>query len=691
MRKIIFIGCFVFYIVFQSIFCAAEKEGTAAGIILKEEMGARQMGMGGAQVAVAGDVNTIYYNPAGLADIAQTEISTMYLDGLADVIYGSMGYVYPLKIIPDLKDKNKERKNKYGTVGIGIITLQGGEIEINYLDGTSEKRIVQADYVLSLGYGREIKKVLLGINLKTIHTTLIEEYSAYAFALDIGGIYKFTYKKLKGLSLGVVLQNLGTEIKYKEEGDPLPLTIKTGVAYEKKFNRIHYVQGAVDVVKSMDSQIRENIGVEYIFKDMLAGRVGTRMGYDLGLMTYGIGLYISKVKLDYAWTYGDTWDSQHRISLSFQFSGRSIKKKSKVKKDKKIKKIKMINEFRQGMDFFMRKEWVKALDVWEGILDKYPKHKLARNYASKTKERLNKLVKDYCDKAKQHYDKKQWLKASQLWERAWEISGKKEKRAKEGIEKIKIELKVMLNSGERFYIKGKYGESLRDWQEINNRYPNYLGVTGKIENTQVKIKEMTDRKKRKIIKTIVVEGGKHYERGRYLKALEKFRQVFKLSPQNEEAISYINKIVQKYFEKGMILYKRSEFNEAISYWERVLIINLENKKVKMWIRKAKKDFNEKVHVFYEKGIDKYNEGDYVGALTLWKKGLEYAPGHKEMKQFFIEANLAQGILYYRENKLGGAIVYWKEVLKIKSKHPKALKYLRRAKTKQKRLIELNKE
>ncbi|MCK4532292.1 PorV/PorQ family protein [bacterium] len=690
MRKIIFIGCFVFYSVLQPIFCAAEKEGTVAGIILKQEIGARQMGMGGAQVAVAGDMNTLYYNPAGLADIAQAEISTMYLDGLADVIYGSVGYVHPLKIIPDLKDKNKERKSKYGTVGIGIITLQGGEIEINYLDGTSEKKIVQADYVLSLGYGREIKKVLLGINLKTIYTTLIEEYNAYAFALDVGGIYRLPYKKLKGLRFGVVLQNLGTEIKYKEEGDPLPLTVKIGTAYEKRFNRIHYVQGAVDVVRSIDSQIRENIGVEYIFKDMLAGRVGTRMGYDLGLMTYGIGLYINKVKLDYAWVYGEGWDSQHRISLSFQFSGRSMKKKREVKKEKRKTK-KIIGDVRLGMDLFMRKKWVKALEVWEGILEKNPKHKLAQDYVSKTKERLNKLVEDYCDEAKQHYGKKQWLKASQLWKRAWKISGKKEKRAKEGIEKIKIELKVILDSGERFYVKGKYGESLREWQGINDRYPNYLGVTAKIENTQIKIREMIDIKKRKIIKTIVAEGRKHYEKGRYSKTMDKFRQVLKLSPQNKEAVSYINKIAQDYFKKGIIFYKQNEFNKAISCWDKVLEIKPGNKKIKMWRKKAEKDFNEKVYVFYEKGIDKYNEGNYVDALTLWKKGLEYAPGHKKMKQFFIEANLAQGILYYRENKLGGAIVYWKEVLKIESKHPKALKYLRRAKTKQKRLRALNKE
>ncbi len=200
---------------------------------------------------------------------------------------------------------------------------------------------------------------------------------------------------------------------------------------------------------------------------------------------------------------------------------------------------------------------------------------------------------------------------------------------------------------------------------------------------------MAHKKQRKIIKTIISEGVRYYERGKYSKAIDKFRQGLKLNHRNKEALSYINKITQKYFEKGMTFYKKNEYNKAISCWDKILEINPGNKEIKMWRRKAKKDFNEKVYVFYKNGIDKYNEGNYPGALTLWKRGLECAPGHKEMQQFFIEANLAQGILYYRENKLGGAILYWKEILKIKSKYPKALKYLRRAKTKQKRLRELN--
>ncbi len=689
--KIIFIGCFILYVIIQPIFCAGEKEGTAAGIILKKEIGARQMGMGGAQTAIVDDVNALCYNPAGLASITHAEMSTMYLDGLADVIYGFMGYVQPLKTIPDSKLKNKEEKGRYGTLGIGVLALQGGEIEINYLDGTSEKKIVQADYLLTVGYGREIKKILLGINFKTIYTTLVEKYSAYAFALDVGGIYRFPYDKLKGLSLGVVLQNLGTEIKYEENGDPLPLTIKIGAAYKKRFNRMHYIQGAVDVLKSTDNQVRKNIGLEYVFNDRLAGRIGTRLGYDLGGMTYGLGIYMNKVKLDYAWIYGKDWDNRHLISLSFPFSGRPIKKEKKKRKIKREKSGKIMHEFSYGMDLFMKRKWIEAVKVWEGISEKDPKHKWALTCAQKTRKRLTTEVREYCNEAKQYYEKKEWGNAYQLWVKAWELSGREEKRAGEGIKKIKRNLKVMFDLGEKFYNRGKYGEALKEWIGINSKYPGYLKVKEKIESARIKIREMDNKEQKKIVNNIIAEAVNYNRKSKYSKAVEKLGQVLKIKPSHEKAVFYINKITQEYFKKGMVFYRKGEFSEAINCWGKIIKINPGDKKAKMWIKKAKKDFNKKVVIFYKKGINKYNEGDYIGAISFWKKGLRWVPEHKEMRRFAIEANLAQGILYYRENKLGGAIDFWKEVLRLDPKHQKVLSYLRRAKMKQKSLEELNKE
>ena len=49
------------------------KVGTTAGKFLSIPVGARALGMGGAFVAVANDVSAMYWNPAGIAGVYQTE------------------------------------------------------------------------------------------------------------------------------------------------------------------------------------------------------------------------------------------------------------------------------------------------------------------------------------------------------------------------------------------------------------------------------------------------------------------------------------------------------------------------------------------------------------------------------------------------------------------------------------------
>ena len=50
------------------------KVGTAAAQFLKIGVGARAMGLGGTFSAIANDVSTIYWNPAGIANLKTTSI-----------------------------------------------------------------------------------------------------------------------------------------------------------------------------------------------------------------------------------------------------------------------------------------------------------------------------------------------------------------------------------------------------------------------------------------------------------------------------------------------------------------------------------------------------------------------------------------------------------------------------------------
>ena len=281
----------------------AGTSGTSSGRVLNQAVGARPCAMGETFVAVADGIDTIHWNPAGIGNLINRQLSTMYVKGLVDTSYLYLGYGQPL--------------GKMGTFAGSVIALQGGDIEINYSDGSSTTKKAQQDYVLTLSYAQQLQDSLsLGTNLKMINSTLVEDYTATAFALDIGVLYKLMDKQL---SLGLVAQNLGTKLKYQEEGDSLPMKIKGGIAYQLNLNQNHNLTTGLDIVKSNDDSLKENIGFEYWFKKTLALRAGYKIDYDLDSLTCGLGFKLKNYHIDYGIAMMGDLDSTHRVSFTMRF------------------------------------------------------------------------------------------------------------------------------------------------------------------------------------------------------------------------------------------------------------------------------------------------------------------------------------------------------------------------------------
>ncbi len=277
--------------------------GTTGGVILKESLGARSLAMGDAFTAVASGPETIFWNPAGLGTMNNAEVSAMYFKEIADMGLMSIQYAQPLA--------------EYGTAGIAIESFSAGEMELNYLDGTSKSVKAQQDFVVNLAYGKEVlEKFSAGANLKYLSSTLAEAESASTVAIDVGCLYRLP--QIEGVSLGLALQNIGGGMKYIEEEDPLSFTIRAGAAYTKALpNNALTVSG--DLSKPQELSTRFNLGAEYVYNQVMAIRAGYKFGYDVDTFTAGFGMKISRYNLDYAFApKGDLGDN-HRISLGVKF------------------------------------------------------------------------------------------------------------------------------------------------------------------------------------------------------------------------------------------------------------------------------------------------------------------------------------------------------------------------------------
>jgi len=283
----------------------AGNPGETTAAFLKLGVGARPTGMGEAFVAVANDVNALYWNPAGLSQLKDKEISFGHTEWFQDIKYEYMGWINPV--------------GKLGTLGISVIYL--------YLDGMERRSAPSInpegtfgahDLAVGLSFGKSVNSSLsIGASLKYINLTIDNE-KGNSIVGDLGGLYKFP--SLKNFTLGLQLQNMGPGVKFISKRNQLPFRCQIGLSYRY----LEKITAALAVNKPIDNKASFRLGAEYWLREVLALRVGykTETISELGTLsglTAGIGFKVSGVIADYSFVpYGDLGNT-HRISMSFRF------------------------------------------------------------------------------------------------------------------------------------------------------------------------------------------------------------------------------------------------------------------------------------------------------------------------------------------------------------------------------------
>ncbi|MFH0775809.1 MAG: PorV/PorQ family protein [bacterium] len=285
----------------------AKEKGETASAFLKLGAGARAAGMGDAYVAVADDATAGYWNPAGLAQVEGKQGTFMFLRPMAEVEDLAMSYIGIA--IPA----------SCGNFG-GAITYYGyGETdETTGVDSNGDpikgKTWDAYDFACSLSFAKDVKKdTSLGATLKIVNGKIAES-TAIAFACDFGLL-----QKKNRLSIGAVIKNIGSSMKYEQEGFGLPLSVKAGVSY--KLLRLPLLLSA-DLTLPNDNKTHFNFGTEYSIKEVFSLRCGYKSGpEDEGSgLTFGAGTkYLDLYSFDYAYQTFDKLGDSHRISLSAKF------------------------------------------------------------------------------------------------------------------------------------------------------------------------------------------------------------------------------------------------------------------------------------------------------------------------------------------------------------------------------------
>jgi hypothetical protein len=292
--------------------------GTTGAQFLELGVSARSMGMADAFVAVSNDVSAVYYNPAGLTSLLGTEIMATYVDMPAGVDFGYAAVGFPLESVG-------------GVLGIGVSALTSGSIiertynrGVDYPDegifGTGRK-FAWNDLAVSVAYGRYLTdRFSLGFTVRYIGE-FVHEYSASSWSADVGTSYNTGYRDFK---LAMAITNFGPDLKFIEKAAPLPINFKFGGSINVIEGSDHVLTLVAEGSHPSDNLEKYNAGMEYVFMDRFALRLGGRFNYDVDGFTAGAGVQLpygddGLISFNYAYQDFGILTDVHRFTMGFAF------------------------------------------------------------------------------------------------------------------------------------------------------------------------------------------------------------------------------------------------------------------------------------------------------------------------------------------------------------------------------------
>ncbi len=174
------------------------QSGETGLSFLKLGVGARSVGMGEAQAAIATDATAIYYNPGGLAEASKTSVLVMHKEWIQDVRTEFLGVNIPFEEF---------------AIGIGINTTNTGDIQLRTQPGPSEGTFSSHDFAGSFSIARRIiPELSVGASFKFLYEKIfVDEASGVGF--DVGALYK---SPVEGLRFALVGSNFGSMGSLKE-------------------------------------------------------------------------------------------------------------------------------------------------------------------------------------------------------------------------------------------------------------------------------------------------------------------------------------------------------------------------------------------------------------------------------------------------------------------------------------------
>ncbi len=275
------------------------KVGAAGAQFLKIGVGARANALAGAYSALSGDLTSLYWNPAGIADVKRISANFSYTKWFAGFSHNYAAFALPV--------------GESFTAALNITSLSSSNIEITTIDrpeGTGRHYTVN-DMAIGFSFGGYLtNQFSFGVTAKMIKNSFAS-LSSSGIAFDVGTMYN---TEIQGIKLGVSISNLGTEQQYTGQdlrttakivsqlnmspidaeyiasSYSIPIIFRAGISSDLIDTEENKLTVAGEFTTSSDVKEQFALGCEYMWNKILVLRGGYRFGLDQMGFSGGLGL-----------------------------------------------------------------------------------------------------------------------------------------------------------------------------------------------------------------------------------------------------------------------------------------------------------------------------------------------------------------------------------------------------------------
>ena len=286
--------------------------GAAVGVtaqtpltVLDIDPGVAELGAGGAGISIVNGAETLYYNPAGLADLPGISFSSFYASYFGVANYSAFALAF---------------RNFAGAV----LLLNSGGIQGYDDEGALDGTIAYGNTAFLLGAGLTPSDFSffpdlgfafsLGARVRVI-TAKIDDERGTGFGFDLGFRSELADISLGGFSLadtaiGVDLVNLFGALNYDTVQETLQMDMQVGAS--------SLIAGLVRASLDVHLSGGLHFGLAYAAAPTFTIRLGVISRGTLSI-TAGVGINVQGFLLDYAFV-SHTLGGSHRVSLTLDFS-----------------------------------------------------------------------------------------------------------------------------------------------------------------------------------------------------------------------------------------------------------------------------------------------------------------------------------------------------------------------------------